>query len=137
MKLDLLKRQWIDIVFEGRNKAYGAYELRKENPKTTLRSLLIGAFIFGVAVTSMCSNQRSRSASFNISANAFIDLFTSSSVNQALAFFAEKMAELSAWFGWLRKLPSCLRAKINCSLRIEDIFRTIINGLCIIFATQR
>jgi protein TonB len=52
MKLDLLKRQWIDIVFEGRNKAYGAYELRKENSKTTLRSLLIGAFIFGVAVAS-------------------------------------------------------------------------------------
>jgi protein TonB len=52
MKLDLLKRQWIDIVFEGRNKAYGAYELRKENPKTTLRSLLIGALIFGLAVAS-------------------------------------------------------------------------------------
>jgi protein TonB len=51
MKLDLLKRQWIDIVFEGRNKAYGAYELRKENPKTTLRSLVIGAFIFGLAVS--------------------------------------------------------------------------------------
>ena len=51
MKLDLLKRQWIDIVFEGRNKAYGAYELRKENSKTTLRSLVIGAFIFGLAVS--------------------------------------------------------------------------------------
>jgi protein TonB len=50
MKLDLLTRQWIDIVFEGRNKAYGAYELRKENPKTTLRSLLIGALIFSFAV---------------------------------------------------------------------------------------
>ena len=52
MKLDLLTRQWIDIVFEGRNKAYGAYELRKENPKTTLRSLLIGALIFSFAVAS-------------------------------------------------------------------------------------
>ena len=51
MKLDLLTRKWIDIVFEGRNKAYGAYELRKENPKTTLRSLLIGAIIFSVAVS--------------------------------------------------------------------------------------
>jgi protein TonB len=51
MKLDLLKRQWIDIVFEGRNKAYGAYELRKENSKTTLRSLAIGAVIFGLAVS--------------------------------------------------------------------------------------
>lgn len=51
MKLDLLTRKWIDIVFEGRNKAYGAYELRLENPKTTLKSLLIGALIFIVAVS--------------------------------------------------------------------------------------
>ena len=50
MKLDLFKRQWIDIVFEGKNKAYGAYELRKENPKTTVRSLIIGALIFGLAI---------------------------------------------------------------------------------------
>ncbi len=50
MKLDLLTRKWIDIVFEGRNKAYGAYELRKDNTKTTFRSLLIGALIFCFAV---------------------------------------------------------------------------------------
>jgi protein TonB len=34
-KLDIFKLEWIDVVFAGRNKAYGAYELRKENPKTT------------------------------------------------------------------------------------------------------
>ena len=51
MKLDLFNRQWIDIVFEGRNKAYGAYELRKENPKTSFRSLVIGALVFGLAVS--------------------------------------------------------------------------------------
>ncbi|MGC4039989.1 MAG: energy transducer TonB [Flavobacterium sp.] len=50
MKLDLLTKQWIDIVFEGRNKAYGAYELRRENPKTTIRSFIIGGLIFGLAV---------------------------------------------------------------------------------------
>ena len=46
MKLDLLKNQWVDIVFEGRNKKYGAFELRKTNGKTTLRALIIGGFIF-------------------------------------------------------------------------------------------
>jgi protein TonB len=51
MKLDLLTQKWIDIVFEGRNKAYGAYELRKDNPKTTLRALLIGGFVFAFAVS--------------------------------------------------------------------------------------
>ena len=32
-KLDILKQEWIDVVFTGRNKVYGAYELRKENLK--------------------------------------------------------------------------------------------------------
>ena len=34
--------RWIDLVFENRNKAYGAYQLRQENSKTTLKALLIG-----------------------------------------------------------------------------------------------
>lgn len=51
MKLDLLKNQWLDIVFEGRNKLYGAYELRKSNNKTTMKSLVIGAIIFAFLVS--------------------------------------------------------------------------------------
>ena len=50
MKLDLLGKQWLDIVFEGRNKSYGAYELRKDSTKTTTRALLIGAVVFAIAV---------------------------------------------------------------------------------------
>ncbi|RYG29780.1 MAG: energy transducer TonB, partial [Chitinophagaceae bacterium] len=51
MKLDLLKQQWLDIVFEGRNKLYGAYQLRRENPKVTMRALGIGAVIFAFLVS--------------------------------------------------------------------------------------
>jgi periplasmic protein TonB len=51
MKLDLLKSQWLELVFEGRNKKYGAYELRKENPKTSLRALLIGGLAFMFAIS--------------------------------------------------------------------------------------
>ena len=36
------------MVFEGRNKSYGAYVLRKENPKTTIKALIIGGIIFSV-----------------------------------------------------------------------------------------
>lgn len=50
MKLDLFKKQWIDIVFEGRNKSYGAYELRTTNNKTTYRALIIGSVLFALAV---------------------------------------------------------------------------------------
>jgi periplasmic protein TonB len=51
MKLDILKNQWLDIVFEGRNKLYGAYELRKSNRKTSMRALIFGAIVFSLAVS--------------------------------------------------------------------------------------
>ncbi|RUT68194.1 energy transducer TonB [Flavobacterium cupreum] len=50
MKLDIIKNQWLDIVFEGRNKIYGAYELRKSNRSTTVKALIIGSLIFSFAV---------------------------------------------------------------------------------------
>ena len=34
-KLDLFKKEWLDVVFENRNKEYGAYALRKFGPKAT------------------------------------------------------------------------------------------------------
>ena len=51
MKLDLIKNQWIEIVFEGRNKLYGAYELRKSNRKTSMRALVIGSVLFSLAIS--------------------------------------------------------------------------------------
>ena len=51
-KLDIFNPEWLDVVFKGRNQAYGAYELRKENPKNTNRALLIAAscFVFVLAL---------------------------------------------------------------------------------------
>ncbi|MCL9771004.1 energy transducer TonB [Flavobacterium sp. HXWNR69] len=45
-KLNIFQQEWIDMVFEGRNKAYGAYELRAHDSKTTTRALLVGAVFF-------------------------------------------------------------------------------------------
>ncbi|RZK50803.1 MAG: energy transducer TonB [Pedobacter sp.] len=45
-KLDIFNREWLDLVFAKKNKAYGAYELRKENGAITTKSLLIGTAIF-------------------------------------------------------------------------------------------
>ncbi|ASU36105.1 energy transducer TonB [Mucilaginibacter xinganensis] len=50
-KLDILNQEWIDVVFSGRNKAYGAYELRKGNGKNTGKALLIGVVVFVVAIS--------------------------------------------------------------------------------------
>jgi len=57
-KNDLFKKDWLDIVFAGRNKQYGAYKLRLESPRTTLLALGSGlclfAFVF-VAPTAISS----------------------------------------------------------------------------------
>ena len=45
-KLDILKPEWLDVVFVDRNKAYGAYDLRKQNPKNTNKALIIGIAVF-------------------------------------------------------------------------------------------
>jgi protein TonB len=45
-KLDILDQKWIDVVFDGRNKAYGAYDLRRENPRNTNKALVIGVALF-------------------------------------------------------------------------------------------
>ncbi len=50
MKLDIVDKGWLDIVFEGRNKSYGAYELRQKNGSTSMKALVIGAIVFAVAV---------------------------------------------------------------------------------------
>ena len=51
MKLDLLRNQWLEIVFEGRNKKYGAYDLRKSITKSVVRSFIIGTLIFAFLVS--------------------------------------------------------------------------------------
>lgn len=51
MKLDLLNSNWLEIVFEGRNQKYGAYDLRKSVTKNTTRAFIIGTIIFAVLVS--------------------------------------------------------------------------------------
>lgn len=51
MKLDILNNQWLEIVFEGRNKVYGAYELRKSVTKNSVKALIIGTVVFALAVS--------------------------------------------------------------------------------------
>ena len=47
-QVSILEKKWLDIVFENKNKEYGAYQLRKENSSTTLKALFFGIiFLFG------------------------------------------------------------------------------------------
>lgn len=45
---------WLEIAFEHRNKAYGAYQLRKESDATTIKAMLLtfGIIAFGIGLFS-------------------------------------------------------------------------------------
>lgn len=40
-KLSIFKQNWLDLVFENKNKEYGAYQLRKESSNTSFKSFLL------------------------------------------------------------------------------------------------
>ena len=40
-KIDLINDSWVDLVFESKNKSYGAYQLRKNTGKRNVKSMLI------------------------------------------------------------------------------------------------
>ena len=39
-KIDLIDNKWVDLVFEGKNQAYGAYQLRKNTGIRNLKALI-------------------------------------------------------------------------------------------------
>lgn len=49
-KFDLYKSEWLDLVFDNRNKSYGAYELRQHNSRTMLTAMGIAIAIVGIPV---------------------------------------------------------------------------------------
>ena len=51
-KVDLLDNNWVDLVFEGRNKEYGAYVLRKDTGKRNVKSMLL---VFAVIIAIMAA----------------------------------------------------------------------------------
>ena len=52
--VSIYEKSWIDLVFEDKNKAYGAYQLRQENPRTTLFAFFGGIiFILGLLASAI------------------------------------------------------------------------------------
>ncbi|HJR99612.1 MAG TPA: energy transducer TonB [Flavobacterium sp.] len=44
-KLNLYESQWTNLVFENKNKDYGAYQLRQQTTKTSIHSLSLGVLL--------------------------------------------------------------------------------------------
>ena len=54
----ILKIDFLDLLFEGRNKSYGAYELRKTyNKRITLALLITGGVLLAIVLSSFLAKQ--------------------------------------------------------------------------------
>jgi periplasmic protein TonB len=57
-KLSIYQTSWLNLVFENRNKEYGAYQLRQETVKTSFSALFIGLlFVSTIAVIPLIVNR--------------------------------------------------------------------------------
>ncbi|RDI58238.1 energy transducer TonB [Flavobacterium glaciei] len=50
-KLSIYETGWINLVFQDRNKEYGAYQLRQESTKTALSALFMGVLFLSAAIS--------------------------------------------------------------------------------------
>lgn len=49
-KQDIFSQNWLDVIFEGRNKQYGAYVLRKNASRNVVIALFIASSVFVMAL---------------------------------------------------------------------------------------
>ena len=50
-RLNINKNEWLELVFEGKNKEYGAYKMRQEDGKTTMKAFFSAiALLSGMAL---------------------------------------------------------------------------------------
>jgi periplasmic protein TonB len=51
-KLNINNSEWLELVFEGKNKSYGAYQLRQEEGRTTMKAFF-GGLLFLTVISSL------------------------------------------------------------------------------------
>jgi protein TonB len=49
-RVSIFEKKWLDVIFEGKNQKYGAYQLRRENEKTTLIAFFTGIGLLAASV---------------------------------------------------------------------------------------
>lgn len=66
-KIDLISNEWAELVFQGRNKVYGAYQLRRGTSKRNIVSMIFVAAVAAVAYLGLAaynSYQEAQKAKF-------------------------------------------------------------------------
>jgi protein TonB len=72
--VSIYAKNWIDLVFEGKNQEYGAYQLRKENSKVTLLSLFYGTLLVGGFIASFVFYNLNQNVPAPIATDVFKDI---------------------------------------------------------------
>ena len=76
-KVDLKSKEWCELVFEGRNKAYGAYDLRAKSGRRHLYAIIdiiIGIFVIGIAIGLFLAAQEAIKNSFAVEEDLVTEL---------------------------------------------------------------
>ena len=86
-KIDLIDNGWVDLVFEGKNQAYGAYQLRKNTGARNLKALIVmfAAFIIIAAIVYAKVSIENYIASQNASIEADVELANLADKQEATA----------------------------------------------------
>ena len=76
-KVDIISQQWCDLVFEGRNKSYGAYDLRSKAGRRhvlALIDILIGIGVLAALIFSYSSAKKAYEATIGVYNQAVTEL---------------------------------------------------------------
>lgn len=76
-KVDLKSKEWCELVFEGRNKAYGAYDLRAKSGRRHLYAIvdiLLGVIVIGIAIGLFLAAQEAIKNSFAVEEDLVTEL---------------------------------------------------------------
>ena len=76
-KIDLKSREWCELVFEGRNKAYGAYDLRAKSGRRHLYAIIdiiIGIIVIGALIGIFLAAQEAIKNSFAVEEDLVTEL---------------------------------------------------------------
>ena len=76
-KVDIISQQWCDLVFEGRNKSYGAYDLRSKAGRRhvlALIDILIGIGVLAALIFSYTAAKKAYDASMGADSQAVTEL---------------------------------------------------------------
>ena len=123
-KIDLIDNGWVDLVFDGKNQAYGAYQLRKDTGKRNLKALITMFLIFAAIAAIVIAKVSIENyiASQNAAIEADVELQSLAEKKEAKAERkeepeVEKIEIEQSSRAWLRRKRQRLRERKSPRLR--------------------